>query len=144
MTKCLHNYIAKEVGCSLNWFENDDYPVCSTKEEIERNQNLHAFIGKASWENLSDVTGCRKKCTTIKYETTIASNEDIHWTRLWISEVFIQPAGDLKEEVIEYLTYDFMDMLGDVGGYLGLFLGWSLLSMGLYVRTGFGQITSDI
>ena len=50
-----------------------------------------------------------------------------------MSEVFILPNGAFEEENIEYLVYDVGDMLGDLGGYLGLFLGWSLLSVSLYV-----------
>ena len=29
----------------------------------------------------------------------------------------------------EYLAYDLNDLVGSVGGYLGLFLGWSLLGV---------------
>ena len=50
-----------------------------------------------------------------------------------MSEVFIQKRGPFEEENIEYPVYDVGDMLGDLGGYLGLFLGWSLLSVSLYI-----------
>ena len=33
------------------------------------------------------------------------------------------------EESREYLAYDLNDLVGSVGGYLGLFLGWSLLGL---------------
>ena len=41
----------------------------------------------------------------------------------------MEPKYSSYEESVEYLTYDIGDMVGDVGGYLGLFLGWSILSM---------------
>ena len=37
------------------------------------------------------------------------------------------------EESWEYLAYDLNDLVGSVGGYLGLFLGWSLLGLTIQV-----------
>ena len=37
------------------------------------------------------------------------------------------------EELREYLAYDLNDLVGSVGGYLGLFLGWSLLGLTIQV-----------
>ena len=59
------------------------------------------------------------------------SKKDIGWIKNWTSEVFIE-ADDDVEELREYLAYDLNDLVGSVGGYLGLFLGWSL--MGLSVQ----------
>ena len=30
---------------------------------------------------------------------------------------------------VEYLVYDLSDLTGDIGGFLGLFLGWSCYSI---------------
>ena len=54
--------------------------------------------------------------------------DNIEWTKNWMSEVYIEAAGDV-EETREHLTYDYTDLIGDIGGYLGLFLGWSLLGL---------------
>ncbi len=40
---------------------------------------------------------------------------------------FLAPGGVLLER--EMLVYDFYDLVGNVGGFLGLFLGASILSM---------------
>ena len=45
-----------------------------------------------------------------------------------MSEVFIE-ADETVDEVREHLSYDYTDLIGDIGGYLGLFLGWSLLGL---------------
>jgi hypothetical protein len=57
-----------------------------------------------------------------------------NWNVHWISEVFQQPSTSSMEEVIEYLSYD----LGDLGGYLG----WSLLSVALFIATLVSKIRS--
>ena len=53
---------------------------------------------------------------------------NIDWKKDWMSEVYIQSNG-IKEVSKEYYTYEFSDLVGDVGGFLGLFLGWSLLGL---------------
>ena len=55
--------------------------------------------------------------------------ENVDWRRNWISSFFIRPDCPSHEKSVEYLSYDLQDLVGDVGGYLGLFLGWSLMSI---------------
>ena len=54
--------------------------------------------------------------------------KNIDWKKNWMSEVYFQSNG-IKEVSKEYYTYEFSDLVGDVGGFLGLFLGWSLLGL---------------
>ena len=42
--------------------------------------------------------------------------------------MFIFPKSSIVEYSQEYYSYDINDIIGDIGGYLGLFLGWSLVS----------------
>ena len=60
------------------------------------------------------------------------SKKSIGWEKSWSSELFIE-ADDDVEEFREYLAYDLNDLVGSVGGYLGLFLGWSLLGLTIQV-----------
>ena len=59
---------------------------------------------------------------------------NIDWKKDWMSEVYFQSNG-IKEVSKEYYTYESSDLLGDFGGYLGLFLGWSLLGLSQGVFT---------
>ena len=46
-----------------------------------------------------------------------------------MSEIYFQAGSNSIQYIKEYYGYDVYDFLGDVGGYLGLFLGWSLLGI---------------
>ena len=58
--------------------------------------------------------------------------ENTDWMQDWTSEVHIEAATGGVIERREYLTYDITDLIADLGGYLGLFLGWSLLGITVY------------
>ncbi len=46
-----------------------------------------------------------------------------------MSEVFIQPKSSEVEYLEEYYNFDLQDLISGIGGYVGLFLGWSVLSL---------------
>jgi hypothetical protein len=135
LTKCIVHFIIHKVGCSLNFFKHHGHPNCSSKDVLKTQQILE-WIQISSFKNLTSTTGCFLKCKKTKYEMSILSDEKILWSTEWISEVFIQP--------IEYLSYDLGGIIGDLGGHLGLFLGWSLLSITLYIGTLLRKIGSNI
>ena len=136
-------YIAAQVGCSLNWFTISSNRKCTTKEELQKTQGLFEWIQMSNWGNITSVTGCFMKCKKSKYSLTVLSDEKINWENEWVSEVYIQSGSNKREEIVEYLSYDLGDIIGDLGGYLGLFLGWSLLSMTNYVQHLFRKIFSN-
>ena len=59
--------------------------------------------------------------------------ENTDWIQDWVSEIHIEANQEGIVERREYLTYDVTDLIADLGGYLGLLLGWSLLGISLYI-----------
>ena len=85
---------------------------------------------KTSGVDLVNKTGCLPSCN--RYETSLEDTPDI---RTWpapdyrtITLVFTYEDGsyNLHEE---YIVYDTSNFIADVGGYLGLLMGHSLLSI---------------
>ena len=65
------------------------------------------------------------------------------WKKEWISEVYVQAINEVKI-TNDYLSYDLSDLIGDVGGYLGLFLGWSLLGISVFLINVFKKMLSKV
>ena len=65
----------------------------------------------------------------MEYNYDIKSNEKIDWDTNYTAAFYLEPLSQSYESSVEYYSYDTGDLMGDVGGYLGLFLGWSLLSI---------------
>ena len=85
---------------------------------------------------IQEETGCYPKCKIVHYSYDI-EQKDLNWPTKWTAEVFIQPKSSIVEKTKEYYSFDSNDLISSIGGNLGLFLGWSLLSVvqtiGLFV-----------
>ena len=57
------------------------------------------------------------------------ATDNVHWQKDWISEIYIEAGSDWEDIKTEYYTYEVTDLLGDVRGFMGMFLGWSLLGI---------------
>ena len=128
-TKCLQKFAKSETNCQvdLNEFDQDQDQNC-TKENFLHYFDLLIQLKQIPISSLIKRSGCLQKCKTIQYpvETRLQKS---NWTSNWTAEVYVQPKSNLVEHSTEYLFYDINDLLSSFGGNLGLFLGWSILSV---------------
>ena len=85
---------------------------------------------KLKQEKISKVqkdSGCYPKCKILHFSYQ-KSEKIINWKPNWTSEVYIQPKSLVVEYSKEYYSFDLNDLMSRVGGNLGLFLGWALLT----------------
>ena len=145
LSKCFQNYVEKKIGCSLNLFTvSDSIERCKTMEKVNKTLLLLKWIQNVKYSQLEEETGCYRKCKYFSYEIEIKDRRTIDWETDWLSELYIYAASDIVEEREEYYTFDLINCMGTIGGYLGgkkivnmnlsnffsgLFLGWSLLSV---------------
>ena len=148
LTLCLSSYAQTQSACSLDiTFSNisSNRERCPT-ENLMKLFNLLLWIKKSSWQDLANTTGCRSKCQKRKYKFDLISSENVKWRKDWISSFYLSAETTNHEVSIESYSYDvqvavdrrghfeklreyFQDLIGDIGGYLGLFLGWSCSSI---------------
>ena len=77
-----------------------------------------------------EMTGCMPSCSKSKIQV-VTRYEDKQWQDNGekVAELrFVYPHGEY-DLIEEYYIYNWGSFIADVGGYLGLLLGFSLLSM---------------
>lgn len=84
---------------------------------------------------------CPLTCSNKEYKVVEVIEKPITWHTPWVSEVFIYFKSEKYEKKTEYYTYDKEDLVSDIGGFLGMLLGWSfvtiLTNLLQYSRKGF-------
>ena len=90
---------------------------------------------------IHDLTGCLASCTKDEYQTEVIAETVSKFeqfcgffteceeddTRFQLLHLYY--VNGRYEEKKQYLIYDYNSMIADIGGYMGLLLGYSLLSL---------------
>ena len=120
-TECLRDHIHKTSNCFL--------PGKCSGPAFAAFFNLLVWSQEASLKNLTQSSGCLPKCSYLSYQFLQQSSVGVGWHRAWLSSFYLSPSSPSMEEVVESFLYDSSSVVGDLGSYLGLFLGWSILSL---------------
>ena len=134
MMNCVNNFFAKKLGCTLPWVKENE-EKCTGKEKFEEFKNLSAkLIDARTAKELSKegciIQNCHQRAWTIgsteKFDIGTGGNEStfIHFVFPHYTKVLVR--NEIK-------LYTFSSFFADVGGFLGLLLGESLVS---YVLLG--------
>ena len=70
-TRCLLEFVARKVGCHLDWASSSrlpQYPLCESLEELLEYSELLEEIKDYSWVRLTRETGCYGKCRYKEYK----------------------------------------------------------------------------
>ena len=107
----------KLVNCTVPNLENQSY-ICTDQESAEV-----ARMIDQSYSNGLKESKCLNPCTYIKASTTLMSESKVD--RNAITIVFPESV----EVLSAYYAYDQLSLIAEVGGYVGLFLGWSVYQL---------------
>ena len=101
-----------------------------------------------SWEHhnfwdldskIENVTGCYRPCTFVQYKAErieyrpnnlpgdgwiVSRSSEMSQVKAVVQLFFLHTNTDVE---VEFESYDVMSLVGEIGGTLGLFLGWSAL-----------------
>ena len=114
-----------EVGCKPPWWkEIEDFPVCRSKEKLK-------MFTKFNVTNYVPACQSIQKILYTYQEFEIVED----WTQEWLDEVhnlfevMLEFQDATYMEIHQVRSYSIQDVVGDVGGYLGLFLGFAILQI---------------
>ena len=122
--KCLAHSVPKSVALEK------DIPICETKSEA---WNCSFKVGIRLIRTLqANATCLERSCTLVQYDGKVVFEEShpesplVHPNSRSFSYSFMRTSVAIHEE---YLIYDFIGMLGSIGGTLGMCIGFSFVSL---------------
>ena len=103
---------------------------CSTKKQLAKMNNQYDRIEDLTEADLASLTGCLPSCTRDDISLRSSPNTRKFTSKLspTLSLRFLFHDGTFTATE-EYMVYDTSNFLADVGGYLGLLVGQSILGI---------------
>ena len=136
MTACLAEYIQSRIGCNTNiqGIMNTERAPCNSTQQFRDYINVSQKLQHADASTVHKMTGCMPSCEFDKFDIELTDRAAVTYPHnsyygknyLGIS-ISMRDSAFWEEE--EYLIYDFDSFIADVGGYMGLLLGSSFLSL---------------
>ena len=127
---CMENYYSRKLGCILPWSLNNTLKyarlnICEGKEKFKQFKNIAMNILKPDETNKLINEGCFiPNCVQRSWK--IKKEKDVDEKRTGFEFEWVEPAKVLVREEVK--LYTLVNFFAEVGGYLGLLLGESLLS----------------
>ena len=103
---------------------------CTTKEQLDSYMNRWNGVATMDEVQLYNLTGCQAPCTRWEYSSNTVMRKDMAPPRGTDPQLKMDVfyANGNYEEKRQYYTYGLNDLFSDFGGYMGLFLGASMLT----------------
>ena len=129
MNTCIQQYIESEIGCQLPWNNASSSSACTESHQYQEFLTTYDKIAKLSERSIAERTGCLPSCQRNEFTVKILNRiENPSDTRGYYTGYFYYASGRYMKKSHHY-EYDLFDLLADVGGYMGLLVGYSLLSV---------------
>ena len=123
---CEMNSITRQVGCRPPWDLGtyQDLQICEDVKKIQRFENLCMDIISDNLTSIVKQTKCLTPCQYNEYK--FASEPDTYQTNGYQLITLKFPDNEVTIET-EVELYSFISLVSDIGGALGLFLGFSFV-----------------
>ena len=140
---CLESHFASNMNCSLPWQSDRNerkLPVCSNPHEFMQYIESHEELLDFETDNITQTANCIPSCKRVEYSVKQFSNlpgldpevyqylgvDNQFQNALQLDFFFGKDRFSRREQ---YYAYDKQNLVADFGGYLGLLLGYSLLTL---------------
>ena len=130
---CLEAYKDSLLNCTLPWRHKKlakQLPLCSHPGEYDK--FVATLWGHTDPDSIKNDTKCRPTCTRYAYSTRLYGTLGDRSDSVVIGFFYNQYEVPVREHVWDY---DWVNLVSDFGGWLGILLGYSIL--GFYDTLGF-------
>ena len=134
-TVCIKEKLSSRVGCRLPWdkWSHQDRAVCKSERQFRQFERIYRALGNANSDKIVQLTGCKKPCHYKEYKFVESGPKVLPKPSVlafWAASQTTQ----IEEEV---LLYPFTSLVAEFGGSLGLFLGFSFMTLWQEIRGHF-------
>ena len=141
MSACIAGFLARQMGCNpmIYGSQFSTAPQCKTNAELMAFVNISKILEQADGNEIYELTGCLSPCKKDRYTVTsgpLITESVFYENRIENCQLhldFVIEDNSYNEEE-QYVIYDVNSFIADVGGYMGLLLGSSLLSLYISVE----------
>ena len=120
-------FIEGQLGCSTK-IQGSGAPQKKPCNNVTQLQTLSRKFHEADANNIYKITGCLASCEKDEYHEIVGTKTESLRAPHDIKLEFVIKEGSYQE-MEQYLLYDFGSFIADVGGLMGLLLGFSVLSI---------------
>ena len=130
-SSCIANYIEEKLGCNPRILGSSKWSkkYCNSTSELKSLANITNEFTKFNANKFRDITGCLALCEKDEYDTIDGPLTEGYSKMARDFHLQFNIASGSLEEKEQYLIYDLDSFIADIGGFLGLLLGWSVLSL---------------
>ena len=134
---CISKFINKEIGCrskiqGYDGRNSTEGPFCQSASQLRAFANISGMLQYGTAASIYNMTGCLSACENSRFDLRVnqivEKNVQPHIKQNLIQiRLSVTDTSYAKEE--EYIIYDSNSFIADFGGYMGLLLGSSILSL---------------
>ena len=134
VSACIAKFVEEQTGCNIRIFGSTDSVGLSPCNSLAHLRNLTIITRKlheADARTIYELTGCLASCERYEYhriDSEVVSTSSFILSRSHLIMTFTMVDKSIEDRT-QYVIYDFNSFIADVGGFMGLLLGFSILSI---------------
>ena len=135
-TTCVKEKLSQIIGCRLPWdkWSDQNRKMCESENEFRQFEQDYSILYLTEFDDIVEKVGCMKPCVYNEFKFVYSSPVEVPELP---DAVILWPASKKTQIEEEVLLYPFTSFLAEFGGALGLFLGFSFLTIWQEIKSCF-------
>ena len=132
-TGCVQDWVKSKTGCGPDWQD-------LTCTNLTLYKDVLLQLQQETSERMVQKTGCKPKCISTTYVIDDLTTTNVFWNTNWVSSLYLNLRDTTVKTYTQKIEFGHAELIADFGSYLGLFLGWSTLSLTMSIPDFFKSL----